>query len=99
MSARDVAAKAFMADWNWGQERAHIVSEHLLEALTAAGYRILAPGDLDAATIEACVKEVQKAGNTWSGSRDLDVALQEAAVDEKCEEIATALRNMRGTNG
>ena len=33
----------------------------------------------------------RKAGNTWSGSRDHMVAVQEAAVDDKCDEIATAI--------
>lgn len=34
---------------------------------------------------------VQSAGDTWSNSRDHYVAVQEAAVDAKCEEIAAAI--------
>lgn len=42
---------------------------------------------------ERCAKIAESHGDTWSGSRDVDVALQEAAVDEKVVEIATAIRS------
>lgn len=40
----------------------------------------------------------RKAGDTWSGSRDHMVAVQEAAVDDKCEEIATAILTYGGSD-
>lgn len=42
--------------------------------------------------MEEAAKVAEEAGNTWSGTRDAEQACQEAAVDEKCEEIAAAIR-------
>lgn len=63
-----------------------------IRRLVAAGYRILGPDDLDEKTVERCAEVAESAGNTWSNTRDPFQACQEAAVDEKCTEIATAIR-------
>jgi putative hemolysin len=65
MSARDVIAvklpTALKSEW----------ADEILAALTAAGYRILAPGALDGPTIEACAKWHEDAAATL----DSDAAL------------------------
>lgn len=64
MSAREVMAKAILdAAMNMGA-LAHLSSKSFedkivdfqIDALAAAGYRILAPGEVDAETVEACAK-------------------------------------------
>lgn len=44
------------------------------------------------AVLEEAARVAEAAGNTWSNTRIVEVALQEAAVDDKCVEIATAIR-------
>lgn len=56
MSARDVIAHAI--DLRLSMVNAKITADAILDDLTAAGYRILAPGELDGETIERCVKAV-----------------------------------------
>jgi hypothetical protein len=56
MSARDVIAKALIY-------RLHLpnrlpMADRALSALTAAGYRIVPPGGLDAETVERCIAEI-----------------------------------------
>lgn len=75
-------------EWSGSLACAH----EAIAALNAAGYRILAPGERDPVTIEAAAKVAQAAGDTWSGSRDSHQCVQEAAVDDKCVEIAAAIR-------
>jgi hypothetical protein len=49
--------------------------------------------------IEEAAKVAKSFGDTWSNSRDVEVAVQEAAVDEKVEEIATAIRQLLEVKG
>ncbi len=42
--------------------------------------------------MEEAAKVAEYAGNTWSGTRDHMQACQEAAVDDKCVEIASDIR-------
>ena len=45
-------------------------------------------------TLERAAAMAENLGGTWSGSRDVSVCVQEAAVDDKCEDIAAAIRAM-----
>lgn len=81
-------ADGILADLiGWGQEvdsaNIHRVSERDAAIIARA---ILAERERAAKIAESC-------GDTWSNSRDVDVALQEAAVDEKVAEIAAAIRS------
>jgi hypothetical protein len=62
-------------------------ADAILSDLTAGGYRILAPGELDAATIEACASECDRLD---------DVNGMEAGLAAAC---ATALRTLGASNG
>jgi len=41
---------------------------------------------------DAAAETAKNCGDTWSGSRDVEVCLQEAAADQKCAEIVEAIR-------
>ena len=53
MSAREVLSGCL--EWELGTA-ANEEADKIIEALTAAGYRILGPGDLDAETVERCAE-------------------------------------------
>lgn len=55
--ARDVIAWALASVGAFDSEGEATVVDM---ALTAAGYRILGPGELDAETVERCIKELNK---------------------------------------
>jgi hypothetical protein len=42
--------------------------------------------------LEDAARLAEAAGHTWSGTRVVEQALQEAAVDDKCVEIAAEIR-------
>lgn len=70
--------------WNDLLEHGYFV--HAIPASPAAAIaRALLARDKRAAGI------ARAAGNTWSGTRDVERACQEAVVDSKCEEIAEAI--------
>lgn len=51
---------------------------------------------IDAATAaerEACAHVADEHAKNWSGTRNLDMAVEEATKDEHAESIATAIRN------
>lgn len=52
-------------------------------------------GAIRAEVLEEAARVAETAGNTWSGSRDLATCDREAAVDEKCVEIAAAIRELK----
>lgn len=56
-----------------------------------AGYRLLAPGELDAATIEACIEAVSQVKPI--------PALSGPLWEPQTSDFEAALRNLRGTNG
>jgi hypothetical protein len=60
------------------------LADTITEQLRAAGYRLLAPGELDAATIEACVDAVNAEKSAPSLARN---------------RMVTALRNLGASNG
>lgn len=62
-----------------------------LSDLIRCGYRILAPGELDAATIEACVGAVSQVKPI--------PALSGPPWEPQTSDFEAALRNLRGTNG
>lgn len=57
MSAREIITEVLA--WEFG-EAADDQADDLLVILHDAGYRILAPGELDAETVERCIKELNK---------------------------------------
>jgi hypothetical protein len=57
MSAREIITEVL--EWEFG-EAADDQADDLLVILHDAGYRILGPGELDAETLERCVKELNK---------------------------------------
>lgn len=57
MSAREIIRSAFVADsGGFGAEDDTRIADAIIEALHAAGYRILAPGDVDPETAEKCAE-------------------------------------------
>jgi hypothetical protein len=54
--AREIIAKAL--EWEFGAAAGEW-SDEIVDALHAAGYRILAPGELDKETVEKCVIEME----------------------------------------
>jgi hypothetical protein len=48
-----------------------------------------------AEALEEAAGVAEAAGETWSGSRCAETAAQEAAVDAKCVEIASAIRKLK----
>lgn len=93
MSARDVVANADVeflrgVPVHPGYEGANAI----LSALTAAGYRIIAPGELDPVTIERCAAiAIRQAPATQD--------FADAPLQAQANRIATALRNLGGQNG
>jgi len=57
MSAREIITEVL--EWEFG-EAADDQADDLLVILHDAGYRILGPGELDAETVERCIKELNK---------------------------------------
>ncbi|MDS1138618.1 hypothetical protein [Nitratireductor indicus] len=92
MSARDIIREALIVN---AARSVTTKTDAILSALTASGYRILGPGEIDAETLEAAARMAEYEGDTWSGSRDSFVAVQEAAVDRKCKDIASAIRALK----
>jgi hypothetical protein len=79
MSARDVIAAKLPTKLNeaWAEE--------IITALTAAGYRLIGPGELDRETIERCAQVADRIGNQyWEGSAS------------SASDIAAALRSLQG---
>lgn len=68
-------------------------ADAIISALTSAGYRILAPGELDATTVEACAKVADDEDGqfTWAGTTRVTNERQALA-----SEIAAAIRSMKG---
>ncbi|MCG7507107.1 hypothetical protein [Mesorhizobium retamae] len=63
MSARDVIAKAICQRWFGGNDvdaDDRAIARIAIEALTAAGYRILGPDDLDKVTVERFRQEIER---------------------------------------
>lgn len=54
MSAREIIAK-----WIWGYADREGRVDNILSDLSAAGYRLVAPGELDAETLERAAKAVE----------------------------------------
>lgn len=74
---------AALQDGVCGCPECHMVaSEHIARAIMAER----------AAERERCAKVADDAGGTFSNSRDMMQAVQEAAADAKCIEIAAAIR-------
>ena len=62
----------------------------------ARAVRALLQPALDAARAEErerCAKVAESCGDTWSGSRCVEQAVQETAADDKATEIAAAIRS------
>jgi len=57
MSAREIITEVL--EWEFG-EAADDQADDLLVILHDAGYRILGPGELDAETVERCIKELNQ---------------------------------------
>ena len=67
-----------------------IGADAILEALTAAGYRVVRERELDAATVERCAQTVEGAPNVYSDPRTAN------AVHDMKTGIAAALRALVG---
>jgi hypothetical protein len=67
MSARDIIADILwpVQDWDGIEANAAGAADAILEALTASGYRIVGPGEMDAVTVEACAKVADDHAATW----------------------------------
>lgn len=64
MTAREIIARAISEDISGGWvEEYDETADAVLTALTAAGYRILAPGDVDPETVDRCAQAVKPAMN------------------------------------
>jgi len=48
--------------------------------------------DTRSEVLEEAARVAESFGDTWSNSRDTHLCVQEAAVDAKCEQIASAIR-------
>lgn len=108
VSARDVIARAMpQLGGNMLKD-----ADDILAALTAAGYRILAPGDLDPVTIERCAAVcdafaeseqnealVGVAASTGVGSQGWRKDAMSSHACELAGKIATALRSLEKQNG
>lgn len=101
MTPREIIAKAAASDgWREGEYRMGMgetrnadelnaghraIADHILEALTSSGYRILGPGEWDAETVEKCAEVAEEYASyeqtEWGmGHRDA------------CNSIANAIR-------
>jgi hypothetical protein len=60
------------------------------EALIASAIR-----ETENAAYERAAATAENAGGTWSGSRCVEQAIQEAAIDDKASEIAAAIRSLK----
>jgi len=101
MSARDVIARY---DDNLADGYGHI--DAILSALTAAGYRIVPPGGLDAASVERCAKELADAAfaieederdwRRWNGPdpRGVNAGAQNLTTARLLRSKAAALRSL-----
>jgi hypothetical protein len=69
-------------------------SHAIFNDLKTAGYSIIHDSENHGPTRDRAAGIATAAGDTWSGSRDAFACVQEAAVDDKCEEIADAIRAM-----
>lgn len=92
MSARDVMRDGIIKET--GVSLATTRADAAYFALTAAGYRILAPGDLDPVTVERCAQEADE----HSYARDIDWWLTATKKDvsaDACRSVATAIRSLQ----
>lgn len=94
MSAREIIAQA-LEDGNFVDVDFSIddasAAEAILEALAAAGYRILAPGELDKETLEAAAK-VAAGGAGVIRKTDADTSVWD--VRESLRDVASRIRSL-----
>jgi len=69
-------------------------AEDIIKLLRERGFDIIHRGENHGPTLERAAVRAENLGGTWTGSRDAFSCVQEAAVDDKCEEIASAIRAM-----
>lgn len=101
MSARDTIREAIqthIADWS--DPYAEGIAKCAVDSLTSAGYRILAPGELDGVSLEAAAKEIERLGRNAEdtcGSRDHEVIIRCAAQGDMAVVIAAAIRALKAS--
>ena len=79
---------------NGGRANSYNKALYAISDLEANGYQIIHRDENHGPTLERAAAMAENLGGTWSGSRDVSVCVQEAAVDDKCEDIAASLRAM-----
>jgi hypothetical protein len=93
MDARETLAAILHREFDPHCDRVSI--DTVINDLAAAGYTIIHDGENHGPTLERAAVRAENLGGTWNrGSRDAFSCVQEAAVDDKCEEIASAIRAM-----
>lgn len=79
MSARTIIANCptVVSVCSDGNSNSNRVADHILAALTAAGYRILAPGELDKETVERCANRLlESVARDYGDHRDFIKAIR-----------------------
>jgi len=76
MSAREVMAKR-VSDV-WGPTLGQAIPTAVMAALIEAGYRILAPGEVDAETVERCATVLDK--GVYASKHDVELAWELAGL-------------------
>lgn len=97
MSARDVMAQAICERWFCGNDRSaddETIARIASDALTASGYRILAPGELDPETVERCAKVADGAEQMRVRLFEQNEASINAHKAVQAHDIATAIRSL-----
>ena len=93
MSARDIIASCILGGSTFLHEDLLDMGDEALSALTSAGYRILAPGEMDRETLEAAAKVAADRARDWLVGQPLETR-RDAPPD-----IAAAIRALGGAEG
>lgn len=104
MSGREIIAREFRVQHqnvcypNASDGECQIVADSILSALTAAGYRIIGPGELDRETLERAA-EVAGTHIAEPGLSDNSAYIRFNPADLMAKKIVAAIRALAGKAG